>query len=384
MSYEVCVLEYAPDIKENAGLSKWDEGKERLRQALPILFSRNHHVVHEVKEKEEEKVVPSPVDSLSPSESPEPETVTDKKTDEVIAKPTTLRNLCNASRPRTRWEFTRYHLWRWFLYWALQCLYETYETLWSPIMANMEHFNEPELGSVFRRLPQSLHYEEMYFRAEQAFDWNVVSLWMYDSYHSFFALLWVSVLRLGPPEEWKDSLFGPFSEASSVRGYWGKHWHNFVYHSLCGHVKCITRGWFGLQRGTLTTRILENTLVFFISGLMHTAVRRMQDPESEIWYITYWYVGQMIPILMEMAFSAAWYGVRKRLGVREDLKWLNRAEYWVGYAWTTSWFMYSITKYTQARSGWYAEQWRKIYEAEWTDADFVNTSVNGMTGNETE
>jgi hypothetical protein len=47
------------------------------------------------------------------------------------------------------------------------------------------------------------------------------------------------------------SLFGPLSGAWSVRRYWGKHWHNYVYHSFSGHVKILTRQWLGFKGGRL-------------------------------------------------------------------------------------------------------------------------------------
>jgi hypothetical protein len=79
--------------------------------------------------------------------------------------------------------------------------------------------------------------------------------------------------------------------------------------------------------------------VFLLSRVAHSLVRWNQDPESDVWCITLWYIGQMLPIIIEMIVSIGWAKTRRAVNIREDLIWLNRAEYWVGYLWVTCWFI---------------------------------------------
>jgi hypothetical protein len=106
----------------------------------------------------------------------------------------------------------------------------------SSLRQHQTDLSDPRLSFFFRRLSEILKYDELYDRTEIVFEWNIVKLWLYDSYHSCFAILYVGILQLDRAEEWSLSLFGPLSGAWSVRRYWGKHWHNYVYHSFSGHV----------------------------------------------------------------------------------------------------------------------------------------------------
>ncbi|KAF1944634.1 hypothetical protein EJ02DRAFT_452238 [Clathrospora elynae] len=379
MSFELCVLEYSPVVSGAVTeKGKWAEGKERVRQAYKVLFDRNHTQVLEARAQTTR--ADSPLEAEPTLE--QNIVVTDKKTDEPI-----VVNKQSAKSPhqegyahgQTYWQFVRYHALKAALLFAAQAAYSTYEELYSPLRINPSYFTDPNFAFFFRRFPKSLHYEELYYRFETILNWNIVSMWLYESYHSVFALLFVG-LGFDRPEEWSKSLFGPLSEAWSVRRYWGKHWHNYIYHSFSGHVKVVTRGWLGFPRGALGPRLVENTLVFLLSGLMHSLVRWQQDPETDYWAISLWYVGQMLPIILETLLVSVWRNLRLRLGIEKDNKLVDRLEFWFGHAWTTAWFMWSVPKYIHTRLQWTDARLQKKYAAEWSDDDFGGngTGIGGV------
>jgi hypothetical protein len=381
MSYEVCVLEFSPavvdksrDIEGGGKMGRWQEMRERVRQGYKVLFDRNHT---QILESQGHK----PSLPLNGNADPETYAATDKKTDEPLqngneAYPAPLPK--GKAHGYTRTRFLTYHLILFIVYYSLRYAYEHFEHNWSPLVLYNKHLDEIALGSFFRRLPTSLHWLEIWYRAETAFDWNIVSLWMYESFHSAFALFWV-VSNIDAPEEWSMSLFGPLASAVNVRSYWGKHWHNYVYHSFSGHVKILTRNWLGFKRGRLGTRILENTLVFFLSGLMHSLVRWQQSPLGDVWAICLFYVGQMLPIVAESIVSHYWRKGRKSWGIEADAKRVNRLEYAVGYCWVMGWFMWSVPKYLATRMQWTDDKLRKVWGADfWKD----RPTADNVTGTE--
>jgi hypothetical protein len=372
ISYEVCVLEFRPvvadrkrDIEGGGRMGRWEEMRERFRQGYKVLFDRKHTQILEAQSHHHTA-------STSTSLPEYTYLPTNKKTDESLqpsneAYPTPLPK--GKAHGYTRTRFLCYHIVTAVSYYLLRKTYEFCEEHYSPATLYVPQDHAIIAGSFFRRIPASLAPLELCYRFEIAFDWNIVSIWLYESFHSIFALLWVGSF-IDAPSEWSMSLFGPIGEAWNVRRYWGKHWHNYVYHSFSGHVKCVTRGWLGFRRGRLATRLLENTAVFVLSGLMHTLVRWQQSPNSDIWAISLWYTGQMLPIVAESVVSHYWRKERKSWGIRDDAKWVNRAEYAVGYCWVAGWFMWSVPKYLATRMQWTDEKYRR----EWPE-DFPKHDV---------
>lgn len=172
---------------------------------------------------------------------------------------------------------------------------------------------------------------------------------MYEAYHSCFAIFFVG-LGFDAPGEWNMALFGSVKEAWTVRRYWGKHWHSYIYASFSGHTKVLTRKWLRLRPGRMSTRLVENTIVFGASGVMHSLVRWVQDDYGvgAYWYITFWYLGQMLPIIVEGIVQEYWHAKKKELGIR-DSKELRIAERVVGYVWVIGWNSWSIAKYVHTR-----------------------------------
>jgi len=300
MSYEVTILEFKPQIvHENDGR------RNRLREAYKVLFARAH-----------------------------PETGN-------VYPPKKFKHTYSKK------EFLLRHAWKAVYLFFLQCAWsiftEHYIVLSKAVWG-------PDKAIFFRRLPESLDTNELWDRFDLTVYWCVINMWMYESYHSMFAVLFVG-LGLDDPRDWSMSLFGPISEAWSVRRYWGKHWHDYIYHSFSGHTKIVTRHWLGMKRG-LARRLIENTMVFAVSGIMHSAVRYAQNPNGgDHWVISFWYIGQMVPVIIEGIAQEYWAKLKKGMGIK-DTKWLVRCEKMFGYAWVIGFNMWSVAKYVHTRNDW--------------------------------
>jgi hypothetical protein len=310
MSYQVTILEWLPpSTKENDG---W---KSRVRAAYKVLFARSPE--HDIF-------------SVAPRH--------------------------NLSRHR----FLLQHTFKAFYLFLFQKLYwvcARYYVASSPVMG-------ADKAIFFRRLPESLNSAELWSRFDTTIHWCLINMFLYDGYHSAFAIFFVG-LGFDKPSEWSMTLFGPISEAWSVRRYWGKHWHNYIYHSFSGHTKIVTRNWLGMQRGRMETRLIENTLVFGVSGIMHTLVRWVQDDyDSSQWAITIWYLGQMIPIIIEDFVQKLWKQKKKELGIRHS-KWLHVLERIVGYVWVFGFNAWSVPKYIHMRNAWSESIMQEKYTQNW-------------------
>ncbi|RYO30801.1 hypothetical protein AA0111_g5039 [Alternaria arborescens] len=375
MSYEVCVVEFAPVLpKDKQDMGEQEQTKESIRQGYKVLFDRNHTQVLEQRQQHKSPTNPNGVSASKEKTGEEQYTATDKKTDEPILRSTRIQHGVvlpeKEGHGYSRWRFVGYHILKGFVYYGLQRLFDLYETRYSPLVLPPSAYMTPGLLEFFQQLPTSMDYQEITWRLEFTFDWCILSLWMYESYHSVFAVLYVGS-GLDGPEEWSTGLFGPFSNAWSVRRYWSKHWHNYVYHSFSGHIKCVTRGWLGMKRGAVT-RMVENTLVFFVSGLMHSLVRWQQNPSGDCWAITCYYVAQILPMIFEWCVATQWSKVRKLLGFRSDSRWLRSAEYAIGYLWVIAWFLFSVPKYYQTRMAWSNVKRLKTFIAELEAARALN------------
>jgi hypothetical protein len=293
MSYIVTIREWSPPvIKENDG---W---RSRVRSAYKVLFARND----------------------------------------------------DAHTPRhnySRRAFLIHHIYKAFYYYLLQNVWWAVKSYY----ISTDSVHGPEQANFFRRLPDSLNGNELWARFDHVMYWCVINKWLYDAYHSVFAVFFVG-LGFDSPSEWSLTLFGPFAEAWSVRRYWGKHWHNYIYISFSEHTKIVTRKWLRMKRGTPVTRIVENTVVFAVSGVMHSLVRYAQDPGcSDYWPICFWYVGQMLPIVIEDAVQILWRQRKKELGI-PNTRWLDWVERGIGYAWVFGFNAWSIPKYIHTREEW--------------------------------
>lgn len=223
---------------------------------------------------------------------------------------------------------------------------------------------EYDHASFIRRLPQSFNAEEIRTRFMMTFSVCVSDMLYFSTLHSLFAVLFVNILCLDDPAEWDLSLFGTLKDCWSVRRYWGVYWHDYVYDSFSAHTKIVTRNWLGLCKPSVQRRLLENSMVFAVSGLMHSAVRWAQtNGEGEVWSIAIWYSAQMLPIIFEGGMQKMWSDSALRLWLEENLRErsISRIERAVGRAWVFCWMFWSVPKYMHTRNAWEKANLRRKY-----------------------
>lgn len=324
MSYEVIILEFAPQL-ETVKDKVNDSWKIRIKQAWKVLYTRYH----------------------------------DQRSEEQGRRAQCLRP---GKHGFSRTKFVLYSASKVaILYWCLWA----WDIFQNAVPIHPRYFS-PERAYFFRRLlspSSSLDRMELYLRAEMLFDWTVMSMFYYEYVYSIFAVVFVGILRFDDPDEWTLNLCKDIRESWSVRRYWGKHWHNYIYNSFSAHAKIVSRKWLGLNSGKWYTRMLENSLVFLASGVAHTMVRWQQKPGVDAWCITIWYIAQMLPIIVEALVQDYWRKVRYNLDIKANNKLVNALEKAIGYAWVAGWFFWSIPKFVHTRNAWRTAAEKRRYMA---------------------
>ncbi|OAG10842.1 uncharacterized protein CC84DRAFT_1173178 [Paraphaeosphaeria sporulosa] len=95
---------------------------------------------------------------------------------------------------------------------------------------------------------------------------DVLSL---SAFHDLLAIIFIAT-GIDQPWEWPP-LFGPVSEAYTMRRFWANFWHRLVYKSFNFHASTFTKA-LRIPQGTSFSRILNNCLVFVLSAIMHATV----------------------------------------------------------------------------------------------------------------
>ncbi|KAB8294718.1 hypothetical protein EYC80_006680 [Monilinia laxa] len=88
----------------------------------------------------------------------------------------------------------------------------------------------------------------------------------------FFSMAALLDVGLGGGEVrlWRP-LFGELSDTYTIRGLWGKFWHQGIQLSIKGPAEYLTHSILHLPHHTLLSRYLKVFLAFAVSGAMHTA-----------------------------------------------------------------------------------------------------------------
>ncbi|KAL2840410.1 membrane bound O-acyl transferase family-domain-containing protein [Aspergillus pseudoustus] len=94
--------------------------------------------------------------------------------------------------------------------------------------------------------------------------------WYIDLQYRVVSVISVA-LGLSTPEEW-PVLFGSITETYTVRGFWGKYWHQLFRWPMTGISTFVTRSILRLPRPSLVERYLKIALVFVVSATLHIAM----------------------------------------------------------------------------------------------------------------
>ncbi|PSN66993.1 hypothetical protein BS50DRAFT_588029 [Corynespora cassiicola Philippines] len=142
------------------------------------------------------------------------------------------------------------------------------------------------------------------------------------------------------PEDWPP-LFGRLAEATTVRSFWGKFWHQMIRKPLTGLTGSLVDA-LGIKRGTNTSSYTQLWISFAISGVMHAASMTLMPcpanvPEWHRWRgLLLYFMWQALAITTEDLVMYLWrtaFG-----GSGRSSTWKNV----VGYMWVTWSFWTSL------------------------------------------
>ncbi|KAH9888084.1 membrane bound O-acyl transferase family-domain-containing protein [Cubamyces lactineus] len=132
----------------------------------------------------------------------------------------------------------------------------------------------------------------------------------------------------GNMEDWRQE-FGNWSDAYTVRRFWGKSWHQNLR-------RCFTllgeklNDALGLQKGSTASSYVKLYASFALSGFIHSGGDLMMGARGYVGTSMVFFLANALAITFEDGVIA----IGRRLGFDGPTKWTKR----IGYAWVFAWF----------------------------------------------
>lgn len=162
-----------------------------------------------------------------------------------------------------------------------------------------------------------------------------------SAYHDFFGIFFIAT-GLDEPWEWPP-LFGPITEAYSMRRYWSIFWHRLIYKSFTAHAAALL-SFFRVRRGTMASRLMQNFLVFFFSAGMHGLVSwRLGNRCGFGKNLVFWLL-QPLAFLVEGIAVSSWKKIRTYMLLYVPQLPLSIFERMIGYMWVVAWLFWCVPK----------------------------------------
>ncbi|KAI0126669.1 membrane bound O-acyl transferase family-domain-containing protein [Xylariales sp. AK1849] len=156
-------------------------------------------------------------------------------------------------------------------------------------------------------------------------NWYIVGRVMNDIWYRVFSIIFVGS-GLTEPGQWPP-LYGSYRDTQTLRGYFGKFWHQTLRWPFQGVSSYITRQILGLRRGTVE-RYANIFLVFFLSGTLHSildvAFGGRWNPSGGLLCFSLLPVG----MVLEDVIQRLWYGPSRASS--SQTTWFARA---AGHVW---------------------------------------------------
>lgn len=267
--------------------------------------------------------------------------------DKPVQKPASRHNLAT----RSKWSSVLIRLGYLLLNSVLLSLYYKHR-----VSATIGYFTpadmSPEKEGILRRLFQQVSSDnlsnspvtgrEVRIRALLAANKFVPDVLFLSAFHDFLAIFFIAA---GIDQSWEwPPLFGPLTQAYTMRRFWANFWHRLVYKSFNVHAATFTKT-IGIPQGTSFSRILNNCLVFVQSAIMHAIVTALYGGGCA-WgrgTMVFWCI-QPLSFVLEAVVQYNWKQFRK-----SSLSWMNQSvlsvfETVVGYGWVAAWLMWSAPK----------------------------------------
>ncbi|KAK2763127.1 hypothetical protein FQN54_009763 [Arachnomyces sp. PD_36] len=198
----------------------------------------------------------------------------------------------------------------------------------------LTHVAMEKWGNVINSLtvpPFRLSIQELAPRAVFTASAFVRTYFLLSLYQRTAALATVAV-GFYSPEEW-PAPFGSVSDAYTLRGYWGKFWHQMIRWPLTSMATFITDDVLWLPKHTRLHRYTHLTLVFTVSGLLHSVPMGYSNHPGDQLGVTLFFTCFSVGIIIEDAVQELW---RRSMGDTQKTEAWKRV---IGYAWVLSWFV---------------------------------------------
>ncbi|KAK7434729.1 hypothetical protein CaCOL14_008285 [Colletotrichum acutatum] len=167
----------------------------------------------------------------------------------------------------------------------------------------------------------------------------LINLLMFEVTCLGFVVVFLCKVEDCPP------LYGDFSSASTIRGFWGTSWHQCLRSGLTGHADVIEHHIFPFRQ-RLVSRYLRIFISFFISGLIHHTSDIAMGMTAKNAGAFMFFLLQPIGIIAEDAIQA----ISKQAPVCHSA---SRVRVFVGYLWVLVFLAWSTPTwfYPQQRLG---------------------------------
>ncbi|KAF4958081.1 hypothetical protein FSARC_11117 [Fusarium sarcochroum] len=182
------------------------------------------------------------------------------------------------------------------------------------------HLVTREKQTLFRL--SNLSLEDVAFRFFSTLGYWLVTFVCNRLNHACAAVVSLTI-GLSQPEDWPH-LNGPMSACYTVRGFWGKFWHQLFRKEFTSWGDLLPDKIFRLRRGTLLSRYTRLFLTFLVSGLMHHSLGHLYSFAADDTFASErFYTLQAVGIAFEDAVQALTADIPLPMSVRRV----------VGYIW---------------------------------------------------
>ncbi|KAF8999436.1 membrane bound O-acyl transferase family-domain-containing protein [Cyathus striatus] len=160
---------------------------------------------------------------------------------------------------------------------------------------------------------------------------HAAHIWSYMSFGYTAASVLAVALNVTEPSDW-PAIYGKWSDAYTVRRFWGRTWHQVFRRTVSTHGDFVTYRVLRIRKGSFLADNVHRYTAFFVSGVLHAA------GEYGMFRNQFWeksgafrfFLLQATAIMVEQVISMIFHP--------RPTPTLRR----LGYVWTFLWFFYTL------------------------------------------